>query len=102
MAVTAARSTSISIVTSNIQISHSTTANTTGRQLFNTPNTQQPHIHDEFVAEQGHGALDAGLAVRAHGVQERAADADAARAETEGLEDVGCAADAAVRVDFKG
>nr|POF04100.1 hypothetical protein CFP56_21855 [Quercus suber] len=69
-------------------------------ELVNGAAADEAHVHLHLVAEQLHGAVDAGLAVRTHGEEEGTADADALGAEAQRLEDVGGAAHAAVDVDF--
>lgn len=69
-------------------------------ELSDGARADQAHVHLHFVLEQLHGLVDARLAVSGHGVEEGAADADAAGAEAEGFEDVRRATDAAVDVDL--
>lgn len=71
-----------------------------GVELVEARAADEPHAHLQLVAQELHGAVDAVEAVRGHGVEEGAADADAPGAEAQGLEDVGGAADAAVDVDL--
>jgi len=69
-------------------------------QLIHIHSTNESHSNLELVLEQLHSADHTRFTLRIHSVQERSADADALRAETEGLNDVGCAPDATVSVDF--
>lgn len=71
-----------------------------GVELVDARASDEAHAHLQLVPQELHGAVDAVEAVRRHGVEERAADADALRAEAQGLEDVGGAAHAAVDVDL--
>ena len=71
-----------------------------GVEVLDLGRANQAHVHLHLVLEQLHGAVDAVEAVRRHGVQEGAADADALGAEAERLEDVGAATDATVNVNL--
>lgn len=69
-------------------------------KLINAGAPNEAHAHFQLIPQELHGAINAIEAVRRHSVQERPADPDALGAETQGLEDVGGAADAAVDEDL--
>jgi hypothetical protein len=69
-------------------------------QLSHVATPNQAHIHLHLILQQLHGAIDARQAVGTHSEEKGATDTDAAGAQTQGLDDVGGAAHAAVDVDL--
>ena len=70
-----------------------------GRQFRHATRPNQTHIHDHLVLQQLHRAVHARQAIRGHGEEKRPPNPHARGAQTQRLDDVGGAPDAAVDED---